>query len=245
MNELWILGDVQGYLQPLRGVLHLVELIDGAGSWSGGDATLVVLGDLVDRGPDGIGVIEFLMGLQREGGRVTVVIGNHDILLLAAHSFGGLFQEHWREAGGQESDMARLTDEHVEWLQGLPAMALERDVLMMHADALFYLEYGSSVARVNASFREVLRGDNPTEWHRLLDAFAEHRAFLPPEGCTRLERVLATFGGRKLVHGHTPIARALNQPAETVTHEFAYCEGRCVNVDPGLYLGGPGFCYRA
>jgi hypothetical protein len=85
---LWVVGDVQGFAEPLRRVLRQAGLIDAANAWSGGDATLAVLGDLVDRGPDGVGVIELLMRLQTEApasnGRVVVVVGNHDILLLAA-----------------------------------------------------------------------------------------------------------------------------------------------------------------
>jgi hypothetical protein len=78
-----------------------------------------------------------------------------------------------------------------------------------------------------------------------LDAFAEHRAFLGADGCTRLDRALRTFGGKRLVHGHTPVPRVLGQAAETVTGPYVYCEGRCVNVDPGFYLGGHGFAYSS
>ena len=50
------------------------------------------MGDLVDHGPDGIGAVELVMRLQqqaaRTGGRVQVLLGNHDMLLLAAHRFG-------------------------------------------------------------------------------------------------------------------------------------------------------------
>ena len=247
--DLWVVGDVQGYLEQLRGVLNGVALVDRAGRWTGGRAILAVAGDLVDRGPDGVGVIELLMRLQREaprdGGHVEVVIGNHDILLLAAHLFGGWWQEEWRAVGGQATDMARLTAEHVHWLRRLPAMALEEDVLLMHADALSYLDYGSSLQQVNDRFRSILESDDLPEWGRLLNTFSEHRAFVGPDGCAHLERMLTTYGGRKLVHGHTPIARLLNQPAETITEAYVYCGGRCVNVDPGFYLGGAGFCYRA
>jgi hypothetical protein len=256
-DALWVVGDVQGYLEALQRVLASIRVIDTSGSsWTGGAATLAVLGDLVDRGPDGVGVIELLMRLQSDahlsGGRVQVVVGNHDLLLLAAQKFGGeisaatgrSFLENWRLSGGLDSDLSRLEEVHVTWLKSLPAMWLERDVLMMHADALLYLSYGSSIDEVNARFGEILHGDDVEAWDRLLDAFAEHRAFLGPEGCVRLEGVLETFGGRKLVHGHTPVPRVTRQPPETVTSPYIYCDGRCINVDPGFYLGGPGFAYN-
>jgi hypothetical protein len=241
----WIVGDVQGYLALLERVLRDVGLIAADGSWTGGSATLVVLGDLVDRGPYGVGVIELIMRLQaeapRHGGRVEVVIGNHDIQLLAAHRFGAQAVDAWRLAGGVQTDLERLTDVHLGWLQSLPAMILEREVLMVHADAMFYMDYGSTLDSVNDSFRAILDGNDVDQWERLLDRFGEHRAFYQANGCTNLDRFLATFGGSRLVHGHTPIARMLSQPPHTVGAPYVYCGGRCVNVDPGFYLGGPGF----
>src|SRR5580765_2924142 len=96
---LWVVGDPQGNLSPVTRVLQDSGLVDDAGNWRGGPSTLVVVGDLVDRGPDGLGVIDLARRLQaqapRDGGRVVVLIGNHDILLLAARRFGGQFLADW------------------------------------------------------------------------------------------------------------------------------------------------------
>jgi hypothetical protein len=118
------------------------------------------------------------------------------------------------------------------------------DRLLVHADALLYFEYGHSVEAVNTAFRELVHGQDLAAWNRCLDAYSEHRAFLGEDGCAKLDNFLNTYGGRRLIHGHTPIARVLQAPPETVTAAYVYCGGRCVNVDPGLYLGGPGFVYR-
>jgi hypothetical protein len=246
-DDFWVVGDVQGYADPLLGVLRNAGLVDAQAAWSGGKATLIVLGDLVDRGPDGIGVIELLMRLEQEaeraGGRLQVVIGNHDVLLMGARKFPSLI-ELWQLSGGIQSDMQRLSHTHVRWLRELPAVLLEGDTLLLHADALFYLRYGASVAEVNGGFAEILRGDDLEAWNRLLSDFTEHRAFSGPGGCSQLRLVFDTFGGRRLVHGHTPIMRVTRQYPETVTTAYVYCDGRAVNVDPGIYLGGPGFCFR-
>ena len=53
---------------------------------AGRDARLWLVGDLVDRGPDGVGVIELVRRLQREGD-VHCLLGNHELLLLAARRF--------------------------------------------------------------------------------------------------------------------------------------------------------------
>jgi hypothetical protein len=248
-RSLWVLGDPQGYLQQLSGVLRSAGLVDDRYAWAGGSQRLAVLGDLVDRGPRGLGVIELLMRLQaeapRDGGEVLVVIGNHDVHLLAAHRFGGTAVEEWLAAGGIQADLDGLTGGHIDWLSQLPAMSLCEDLLLVHADALFYSTFGSTVGDVNASFRRILGGDDQADWDDLLDQFGEHRAFISEAGPANLAGFLGTFGGHRLIHGHTPIARMLQVPPERVTAAYMYCDGCCVNVDPGIYLGGPGFAFRA
>jgi hypothetical protein len=242
-DNLWIVGDVQGYCTVLQRVLREAGLIDADGNWSGGSSILAVAGDLVDRGPDGIGVIELLTQLQQDA-HVEVVIGNHDVQLLAAHRFGGEMVSDWLDAGGVASDLDRLTDAQAAWLSDLPAIRVINDALVLHADALFYADYGSTPDAVNAEFRRILHGDNLADWQRLLDRFGEHRAFFGPDGEANLRRFLTTFCGTRVVHGHTPIARMLGVPPESVVEAYEYCAGRAVNADPGVYLGGPGFTYH-
>jgi diadenosine tetraphosphatase ApaH/serine/threonine PP2A family protein phosphatase len=244
----WVVGDPQGWLEPLSRILGDVGLIDAERRWTGRSATLVIAGDLVDRGPDGVGVIDLLMRLQSSaraaGGAVQVVIGNHDVLLLAAQRFGGAFYDDWLAAGGVRSDLELLSATQLEWLRNLPALLLVDDAVVAHADALFYREYGSSVAAVNAEFARILHSDSAAEWRLLLDRFGEHRAFLGAHGEANLGVFLDTFGASRLVHGHSPIARTLNVAPESVTAAYVYHGGRCISVDPGLYLGGPGFAFR-
>lgn len=237
-EDLWVIGDVQGHLEPFRRVLRKNNLTDEHDRWTGEGTVLAVVGDLVDRGPDGVAVIDLLMKLQREG-PVKVVIGNHDVLLLAAHRFPEM-RDEFLSGGGLLSDLERLTEAHVQWLSQLPAMLLQSNVLLLHADAMFYLHYGTTIYEVNANFQAMLVSDDIAIWKRLLDEFSEHRAFLEE---SNLERFLGTYGGKQIIHGHTPIARMLQIPPESVTRAHVYQGGRCVNVDPGLYLGGPGFAY--
>ena len=248
-EALWVVGDPQGNLWPVKRVLRDSGLVDASGNWSAATTRLVVVGDLVDRGPEGLGVIDFLRRLQTQashaGGRVQVLIGNHDILLLAAHRFGGHFRTDWLESGGVPRDLEGLDDSHVAWLTNLPAMAVEHSTLLMHADAMFYLDYGTSLTDVNAAFRRVLDSHDAEAWEGLLDRFGEHRAFVDPFGEANLERYLYTFGADRVIHGHTPVPRMLQIAPETATSAYVYRGGRCVNVDPGIYLGGPGFAYQA
>merc|ERR1719193_1988322 len=54
--------------------------------WVGGNARLIQLGDVVNRGPDGRRMYQFLWALQDAArhamGQVDLLIGNHELMLL-------------------------------------------------------------------------------------------------------------------------------------------------------------------
>jgi hypothetical protein len=251
-----VIGDIHGQREKLLDLMRGADLIDAHDAWNGAESRLWFMGDLVDHGPDGIGVIELVIQLQEQasqaGGRVQVLLGNHDVLLLAAHRFGTrpvpgseeTFHGHWEESGGQAGDLERLTPDHVRWLSDLPAMVLQGDHLLVHADALLYADYGQSIEEVNRDLHELLQSDDAAHWHRLLDAFGEHRAFVDSgTGAAHAESFLALFGGQQIVHGHTPVTTMTGHPPEAVREPLLYAGGQCLDVDPGLYLGGTGFVY--
>jgi hypothetical protein len=62
----YAIGDIHGCLDQLLELLHSTELTDDAGHWSARDAHLWFLGDFTDRGPDGMGVIDLVMRLEKE-----------------------------------------------------------------------------------------------------------------------------------------------------------------------------------
>ena len=79
-------GDLHGDYQAWLRIARSAGLIDSSGRWAGGHTTLVQLGDIVDRQPDSLKIIRSLQQLQKEapraGGRVVVVLGNHEAMNL-------------------------------------------------------------------------------------------------------------------------------------------------------------------
>jgi len=79
-------SDVHGAYDTFVGLLRAAKLVDDKVAWSGGGATLVVVGDTVDRGSGSRRVLELLMRLEAEaraaGGRAQLVLGNHEVMNL-------------------------------------------------------------------------------------------------------------------------------------------------------------------
>jgi hypothetical protein len=202
------------------------------------------------------------MGLETEavkqGGQVFTLLGNHDMLFLGAKKFGdedvpnerpvgvgrSLLEQWQTNGGGKLADLERLQPLHIRWLEQRPAMLLLKPYLFIHADTLNYLEYGSNIQEINTCIQTILQGNDILAYDRLDEKFADRNAFSGGDGMTRASQLLERFGGSRIIHGHTPIAKITGQDPTTVTEALEYADGLCVNVDHGLYLGGQGFCYK-
>jgi len=80
------LSDIHGAYGPMVAALQNADVIDDQLSWSGASAHLVVVGDILDRGPESRRAMDLLMRLETEsiqaGGMVHVLIGNHEAMNL-------------------------------------------------------------------------------------------------------------------------------------------------------------------
>jgi hypothetical protein len=79
-------ADVHGAHEAFERILARAELIDASDAWIGGATHLVVVGDVLDRGPASRESLDLLMRLEAEaaaaGGRVLFVLGNHEVMNL-------------------------------------------------------------------------------------------------------------------------------------------------------------------
>lgn len=246
-------SDAHGHLVELTAALRASGLLDDEARWSGGDARLWVLGDLLDRGPDGLGVIALVRRLTSEaaaaGGAVHTVLGNHEVIALGTRMFGDTQVVHrgvvrtfgsiWARNGGLASDQAGIDDELFAWLGALPAIARDGDHLLMHSDTVGYLEWGGSVDAVNDAVRTTLAGDDPVAWFDVLVQLGRRHEFAGRAGPAAARRLLDVLGGERVVHGHSIIGDLFGERCDSYSEPRLYADGLALDIDGGIYEGGP------
>ena len=109
-------GDIQGCATQLDSLLRRLQL--------GANDVLYCVGDLVNRGPDSLGVLRRLRGLE-----ARIVLGNHDLHLLRLAARGKRVPTaHPLAAVLRAPDRDLLLD----WLQAQPVMRVEPDLAVVH-----------------------------------------------------------------------------------------------------------------
>lgn len=81
-DQIVAIADVHGAFDAMVETLQRAEVIDDSLAWKGETTHLVIVGDILDRGPKSRAAMDLLMRLEGEalaaGGAVHVVIGNHE-----------------------------------------------------------------------------------------------------------------------------------------------------------------------
>ena len=164
--SLYCIGDLQGCLAPFERLLKAID-------FSPSRDTLYLLGDLVNRGPDSLGVLRRLHSL---GDAAQCLLGNHDLHLLAlSQGMRKPSRKDTMQTILQAPDSQALLD----WLRHRP-MALHRHGwLMVHAGVLPQWSVAQTLtlaAEVEHALRgpnlkgfmEVMYGNAPSRWHDAL-----------------------------------------------------------------------------
>lgn len=143
----YAVGDIQGCLDELQRALEYLDFDPSADR-------LWCVGDLVNRGPDSLGVLRYVRDL---GDAAICVLGNHDLHLLALAA-GNL--KHQDDAGLHQVLDAPDRDELLHWLRHrkLAHYDADLDFLMIHAGLPPQWDLGQTLACA-AEVESVLRGD--------------------------------------------------------------------------------------
>ncbi len=154
----YAIGDIHGQLERLTAAHGLIAA-DRA-LCSDVEAPVVHVGDLVDRGPDSRGVLDFLIAGHRAGRNWVTVLGNHDRMFAGFlgdadyHDRGLRADLHWfdpRLGGAQtlasygvgtedrmihdvhDQAVQAVPQAHRDFIRALPAHYLRGEALFVHA----------------------------------------------------------------------------------------------------------------
>jgi bis(5'-nucleosyl)-tetraphosphatase (symmetrical) len=177
---LYLIGDVQGCDDPLRRLLDDI-------AFSPSRDTLVMLGDLVNRGPASLAVLRRMQGY---GAAAQSLLGNHDLHLLGV--------AHGARKAGRKDTLREVLDAPdrsalLDWLRHQP-MALHRrlgggDLLMVHAGVLPQWSVADTLAAAGelesvlrgpslADFLQTMYGNAPAQWNDALSGSARLRVIV-------------------------------------------------------------------
>lgn len=209
------MADVHGAYEAMVETLQRAEVIDEQQGWVGGGTHLVIVGDILDRGPDSRKAMDLLMRLEGEagtsGGRVHVVIGNHESMNL----IGDLRYVSKAEYAAFAPE--ETADERRRWLQAWAARqggSADNEVLQKRFDENFPNGY-----------------------------FALRRAFAPQGRYGRWllsKPVIVVINGTAFVHGGlSPAVESLGLDGvngKLKTELIDYVRAQQVLIDAGVLL---------
>jgi len=172
----FVIGDIHGCAATLR------RLVDGRLRPGPADR-IYLLGDLIDRGPDSKGVLDFIFELRVRGLSVNSIRGNHeDMFLRAEDDHEGL--NLWTANGGlttlesfQADGPGDIPHIYRAFLDSLPLYILLDDFVIVHA---------------GLNFERPSPFDDTTAMLWTRSPFVDRQR----------------IGGRRLICGHTPVSRA-------------------------------------
>ena len=161
--SLYLIGDLQGCNAPFQRLLQAID-------FSPSRDTLYALGDLVNRGPDSLGVLRSLAAL---GNAAQCLLGNHDLHLLALSE--GV-RKPTRKDTAQAVLLAPDGKALIDWLRHRPMAIQAHGWLMVHAGVLPQWSVVQTMA-LASEVEQVLRGPDlkgflsamygnaPAQWH--------------------------------------------------------------------------------
>ena len=233
----WAIGDVQGCFEPLQRLLVAIDFDPSSDH-------LLLLGDLVNRGPDSLEVLRW----ARQTAGVDAVLGNHDLHLLAVTA--GVRELHSGDTLRPVLE-AQDCDELVFWLRHRPLLIVQGDHVLVHAA----LHPSWSLAEAEQKARALEAALRGPDSGRLLSAYYRANMEAPNSAVPELQQLshslavltrlrCVTEGGalsfdftgplEELPPGRTPWWRASGTRRTGTTVLFGHWAAIGVHSEPGI-----------
>ena len=92
---------------------------------------------------------------------------------------------------------------------------------------------------INARCATTLAGDDPVAWFDVLVQLGRRHEFAGRSGPGRRPPLLDTLGGERIVHGHSIIGDLFGERCDSYSEPRLYADGLALDIDGGIYEGGP------
>jgi bis(5'-nucleosyl)-tetraphosphatase (symmetrical) len=146
----YAIGDLQGCAHEAQ------LLLDRIREDAQGDARILFVGDLINRGPDSLAALRRVKALhEASGGRIEALLGNHDLHLIAV-AVGA--QQVSRSDTLDAILAAPDRDELIDWLRRRPLALLVDAHLLVHAGVAPQWDAAQTIA-LAGEVEAVLRGE--------------------------------------------------------------------------------------
>lgn len=254
-NRIYAVGDLQGCLMPLQRLLAQGPInLDHDQLW--------FVGDLVNRGPQSLETLRYVKKLSEQmQGRVKVVLGNHDLHLLALAT--GIKKTAMTPAM-REILEAKEHIELLEWLRHQPLFHRDTENKLALVHAGVYPSW--SIKQAAAYAREVeailqsdrypklmkkMYGKRPAKWNSNLEGWARYRFIINATTrmrfCTRKGALNFSFAGKPGMQSRVqyPWYKLHLKPRKNWRIVFghwasadAWFDGNHIALDSGCVWGG-------
>ena len=160
MKNIYLVGDVQGCFSELKALLVQVN-------FNANNDELWLAGDLVARGPDSLATLRFVKSL---GDSAKIVLGNHDLHLLAVHA--GIKRVKKQDKLDKLLS-ADDVDELMDWLakqpllRKIPTLKHEKNAYMSHAGISPQWTLAQAIEQA-AIAQKCLSSDDRNQWLSLM-----------------------------------------------------------------------------
>ncbi len=211
-QRVYAVGDVHGRLDLFEVLVEAIEADDA--QLGSADTTIVLLGDLVDRGPDSAGVIRAARNLGARR-KVRTLLGNHEEMFLDALESEEVLK-HFLRYGGRETVLSYPVDPDAYHRAELDETLRLMRTAVPQEDIAFLRAFEDQIAIGDYLFVHAgIRPGVPLEQQRVADLrwirepFLSHRESFGPV----------------VVHGHT------------IFDEVDFAPNR-IGIDTGAYRTG-------
>jgi len=214
-KRLYAIGDVHGCLDKLLALINMINISDE--TLPKKSTFVVLLGDLIDRGPDSAGVVQWAQEFSANRPNYHFLMGNHEDIFLKAVRGDLEALDKWLIYGGEETlvsygiDPSFIKNNDLDTIlitikKKIPKSHIE--FLSSFLDSIEFGDYFLVHAGVDPSLKLEEQNRDAFLWIR--EPFLSYKK--------KLEKII--------VHGHT-------------IEERVTLHNHRISVDTGAYDGGP------